>query len=768
MRSFSNVSHLAAIGVGLLALPNTAMAAQKDTPDAAKQQANPEPSDQSTENSNNNEIVVTAQKRAQNIKDVPLSISVIDAKFQQDNNIRDFADLARFTPGFTSAPDGLFIVYSSIRGVSSNEFGFATDPSIGLYVDGVYQGLSGSQVNAFYDIERAEVVNGPQATLFGRASIAGTINTILVKPKSTFGGYVQAGVGSPGRYAGEGAINVPLTDTLFARVSGQYESRDGWVRNLAGGDRLGGGKLASGRVQLRYEGNQGLTVDLRVGAEDRRGTTTLYQSLDLDGFTVNINPTGRAGNRANARLFDTVLAVSYAANDRLTLTSTSSYRFAKNDGTEKYDGLPQIVGYYLQGQTDRLYQQDLRATWLGDNGLSVIVGGSWSQLDRTAFIGEFADQTLVYTGAIDIAATPTDFSQALIERGKYTGNFRDLSAYADVTVPVTSAFKLTGGIRYAHNRKRFSSFVQDPATIPENNGLPIFFLYGYYTSNPIADTRSWSNVSVRAAANYDITDDITAYAAFNQGWKPGGFSTIVVANPPPLFTYTTDSDASAFGSGLQPVNPETSNSYEIGLKGALFDRRLRFAVSGYYYRYENLQRIRQEGVQNFVDNIDAKGLGLEADLRLRVSDNLKLFSNFAINDTEILTDPFIATNIGLPLNLAPRFNGTFGFDLQSIAIGALGGGTLYLGGSAVRRSTFRTDESIINNIPGYWTGNLNAGWQSSDERVRVNLFVNNVSDQFTYNRQLDPNDFLAPRGARAAFGAPREIGLDVTFSFGSR
>lgn len=710
-------------------------------------------------------VIVTAQQRTQSIKDVPLAITALGATQLRETKIRDFGDLATITPGFVSSPNYGFILYSSIRGISSNEFGFATDPSIAMYVDGVYQGLSGSQVNAFYDVERVEVVNGPQSTLYGRSSIAGAINVLSAKPGKTFGGYANFSAGERGRIAFDGGVDLPISEAWSARLSAKSEKEDGYIKNLAGGDDLSPVDIRAGRAQLAYDNGGALSANVKLNFEEREQSGNIYQSLGLSGFTVNLNPQGRE-NYANYKMFDAVLDGTWKFSETLSLYSNTSFRRVWNEYQEKFDALPQIVGGpYFQGQTDKLFQQELRLTYAAPSGLTIIGGASYANLDRTAFIGEWVDSVLGYTLTLNIPTVPRDFSRALLERADYLGTFQDVSAFIDATVPIGEKITLTGGVRYARNEKEFSNFVREPTTIRENRGAPIFYLWPYYTSKPIVGSKEWDNTSFRAALNYDLTETVTLYGAFNQGWKPGGFSTLQVAKPPPPYTYTPASDAFAFGSTLQEVKPEESNSFELGMRGSALSRVLGFSVAVYRYDYSGLQRIRIVNAQTFVENIDAEGQGVEGNFQLRPNRNFDAYVNFAYNDTSIKDDPVVAANIGKPLNRAPKWNGTIGLNAMTNPIEALRGGTLFFGASANYRDDFRTDDQLVNNVPSYWLTNLNFGWESADGAAKLNVYARNVGNKFTFGRYLPPNILLSPLGSRSVIGSPRSIGADLTFRF---
>src|SRR5882762_2271972 len=233
------------------------------------------------------EIVVTAQHRVQNLQEVPISVTVLSGTAILESHLRDFSDLSLQTPSFTSGADYGYIRNSSIRGISNNQYGFADDPSIAMYVDDIYQGrgATGMQVNALYDIDRVEVIKGPQATLFGRSSIAGAISTILVQPSDTFSASGNFGAGQRNRLIAEGAVNFPITPNLAISVALDREKQRGFITNLNGGPKLDPLDVEAGRVIVRYTGIDDLEATLKASYESRRQDGSTHLAVGLPRAT---------------------------------------------------------------------------------------------------------------------------------------------------------------------------------------------------------------------------------------------------------------------------------------------------------------------------------------------------------------------------------------------------------------------------------------------------------------------------------------------------
>lgn len=715
------------------------------------------------------EVVVTAQKREQSLQDVPLSISVVSARQIEQNHIRDFADVAVLTPGFVSAPNYIGIRNSSIRGVSNNAFGFSEDSSIGVYVNGVHQGRAGSQTSVFYDIERVEVTKGPQATLFGRSSIAGAISVVTRKPVNEFEGQITAGLGELGRMKVSGFVNAPINDDFAFRLAAYSEREDGYIRNLNGGDDLAPTDIRAARASLRFQGDR-LDNTLIADVERRRQSGVVYQAVGLPDFTVNTTLRGR-DSKSDSDIYDITNELNFDLAEGVTLTSLTGFRQVENAYSEDFDGVPQVIaGPFTQGHKDRIYSQDFRVVY--DRGGPVVVGGLSAFYETRRAHSENYISLLAFgpptPGLVNPALlAPNDFSLAMHETGSFEGENRGWSAYADVTAPVGERLKLTAGIRYNRDHKSFSMMIANPATLPENAKLPYagaYYLWGFWTSRPIADADDWSNTSVRLAVNYEFTDDLTGYVSWNQGWKAGGFDSFTV-NAPAGFRYFLGLDAAAAGAQLRPFAPETSDSFEVGLKGQAWDRRVRFNLTTYAYTFKDLQKSVNQGGRPALTNVgEAKAWGVEGDVAAAVAEGLSLTASFAYNDTEVTKDPIKPNQVGLPLNRAPKWQAALGVDYTRPAPWA-DGGDITAGAVYTYRDKFRTDDNIDPLVDAANLVNVRVGYVWPGGRYSVTVFADNVFDEFTYNRYSRRTPYGAQVDARSVLGKPRQIGIDLSAKF---
>jgi iron complex outermembrane receptor protein len=377
------------------------------------------------------EITVTATKRAESVMDVPLAITAMSGEFIRETNLNDVKDLISFTPGITGNSKDSFLDFVSVRGIRTIDFGNGGDPSVSMYKNGLYQGRTGSAVSSLYDVERSEVLRGPQGFLFGRNSVSGAMNIITAKPDlDETRGYVELDAGERGVLVFEGAANIPASDNFALRLSGYHSEEDGYVPNLAGGPDLIEHDKSAFRLSGRYQTDK-LTADLMVEYEDRDQTGTVYRATgggfeqpvprEVSPFVVGgPDPSGnafdfhhtnmnggvpiavssdlRTVNNDNsldsidqAEIFSVGLQIDYDT-DWGTFTSITGFKDHEYDYIEDFDGSPLVLFNYGQDQEGDYFEQEFRLTSTSDGPLSWYAGVSYYEEDiDTIFLGQMSE-----------------------------------------------------------------------------------------------------------------------------------------------------------------------------------------------------------------------------------------------------------------------------------------------------------------------------------------------------------------------------------------
>lgn len=574
------------------------------------------------------EIVVTATKREESVMDVPLAVQALSGDFLRDANLDDVKDLVSFTPGVTGNSKDSFLDAIRVRGIVTNDFGNGGDPSIGVYKNGFYQGRNGTAVVSLFDLERAEILRGPQNFLFGRNSISGAMNIFTVEP--TIGdpdGYLDLRAGERGVLVAEGGFNISPTDTFAVRLAGYHSEEDGYVKNLATGRDFIEHDKDAYRLTALYDGGGALEVIAMVEAEDREQSGTIYRATGNAGSYAMLEdiygeipvpddprdvyidePTN--GIIDNGELLNATLTINYDLGWG-TFTSLTGYKDHDYHYTEDFDATILNIFNYEQVQEGEYFEQELRITSDTDGMFSWYAGASYyrEEID-TQFLGQ-QDEDLycnVYwgdtcQGVFDYYNTYAGGYYAYVLNdyfGTYTwtpsptgrmddwnetrGTFQGWATYVDVNWQFAPRWDASLGARYTWDEKEMSQEVlssRNPSTVLGNRVQT-----GFTTSQgPIDDKLDWNKVTWRAALNFNPTDDILLFATVTTGYKQGGFNSFNVSPGGPWGAVDALPGTHVPGA----FDGEEVISYEVGFKGSLWQQRGRLQLNVFSYEYEDLQ-----------------------------------------------------------------------------------------------------------------------------------------------------------------------------------
>lgn len=522
------------------------------------------------------QVIVTAQRREENISDVPISISVLSAQALEDSGAKSGASIQGLVPALTinsTASYGGSPV--SIRGTSG--LGGAEDP-VAVYVDDVYTASGQFSVTGLSDIASLEVVRGPQGTLQGRNATAGALIIRTADPEEEFGGYVRASVEDPESWRVQAAVTGPLTDSLLARLAYDQLDEQGWATNLADGRKMGGTDMQNVRGTLLWTPNERFRARLALNYQDRdvsipvvrwgqtnilprpgpvtpAGTQTpnvpLPQDVQdrfLDDKVVNLNIEPKSRLTAPSGVLN--LQYDFGPMTLVSVTGASKYT---NRGLNDSDGLPLDAAMDgRQGNNDATYtgdsvSQELRLQSNGGNSIDWIAGvyyaGYNSKMDFN-----------IYNLLLSVPSNQA--SNFLSEESGY-----NWAVFGDATWHITDQWALIGGVRYTEDTKDFENVF----TLGSADSGAVLFRSAFD-----APQRTWNDTSWRGKLMWQPSDDLMAYLSYSRGFKAGGYN--------------------GFAVGPQPgYDPEIMESAEIGLKAYLWDRRAFVTVAAYDNTYDNLQ-----------------------------------------------------------------------------------------------------------------------------------------------------------------------------------
>ena len=596
------------------------------------------------------EVFVTAQKRQQSLQDVPLSVSAFTGEFLKETRMGDIRGLVDFTPGFSGKTEDGFTDALALRGIATNDFGIGGDPSVAMFVDGVWSGRTGGVITSFYDIERAEVVKGPQGTLFGRNSIAGAVSIITNKPTSEFEGNAELTLADYEHLEGTATLNLPLNEQWALRGSFYALSNDGFLDNTEGGDELGYHEVRSGRLALGYAG-EAVDAVLTAGYEDREQDPSVYwvpaAGLPEDLVSIDLGDDGFS----QSEVFEMRANIEWSLANDYTFTSITGYKTFEFDYLEDYDGGPARVNNYRQKNDVDYYSQEFRIVSPSDRKITWFAGASAYKEKIDGFF-EFIYDEDDLCRAVGITDAPDfdgpvagcddpnwetywedDIDPADLLTNKAEQSFVDVESngwavYGDFTIQLRDNLDLTVGARYTYDEKEIDSEVLDSGGALGNN-----FNYEFYTDGVVSNKQDWSEFTPRVALSYDMSEDVTLYATASRGYKSGGFATFGFDTPD---GYEPDGGAAPPGTTPLAFDPEEVDSFEIGAKTRLLDNRLQFNASLFYYTYTDLQLVYFESGSSQVANVgEAEGKGVEVDLRFVPTPHWDIMLGLSLLDTEI-------------------------------------------------------------------------------------------------------------------------------------
>jgi len=720
------------------------------------------------------EVVVTAQKRAQNVNEVGISITAFNGEQLRQAGVRDSKDILRVAPGvlLDSTASGGLSSNLTIRGVSQSDYSSNQESPNSIYIDDVYLASSSAASFPIYDLERVEILRGPQGTLFGRASSGGLAHFISRGPTDTMEGFGEIGYGRFNSIHAEGAISGPLSDTVRGRLSGRFEDADGWWKNAnPNGQDTFETKFFGLRGQLEVDMSEQLVANLIVSYDKkprhREGTyeqepfyiddsgfpAPLPNDLDAYGTGPGNDFTGyrdsfddaHTGNFNNVGFFTNerfspTLKLEWTGDD-ITVTSISNYTYFTFDYNDDCDAGPLDYCQYPFAQKLDQFSQELRAH--GETGgLLWTAGLYYLNIDQTVdMFFEFP------------ALSGTDFSFS-----DTNGLSQKTSSYAifgQAEYQLSSVLKTTFGLRYTRDKKEYDSkvyFFELGNGYFGGVGTTVFdppFLAYDFSEETVGDlATSTDNLwTGKLQLDYTPTDDALYYVGVSRGKKAAGFNTNVSGN-------LTNSDT--------PFGSETVWSYEAGTKLSLMDSRMQFNASGFYYDYKDFQGFAYNGLQGVVGNYDGEFYGGELEIHAVPMDDLNLILGVSYLKSKLKDIPTAyAGVVDQESVLTPEWT-INGLMSKSFEIGP-GQATLQWSFDYIDDRFTSVDNNLATFIKGTFVHNARISYRLEDEGIEISAFVDNISD---IDRDVFAFDLISSGGfIIRSLAKPRTWGLTIRKEF---
>jgi iron complex outermembrane receptor protein len=724
------------------------------------------------------EVVVTARKREESLQNTPIAISAYTAADIEARQLTNLSQISASTPSLVIAPApqvGNPNAYSVfLRGVGQLDFTLFTDPGVGIYIDGVYIARSIGSMLDFVDIQRIEVLRGPQGTLFGRNTIGGAINVVTALPSSKLGGNATLTAGSFDRKQFQGTANVPLSDTLSAKVSGYAIDRRGYVERIETGQDVGNDHALAGRAELLWQPLSKFTAYLAVDATRRREQPGALVLLSAAGFgfstsgarftTPQTNPATAFNRRlggacltnpdssrtcygqswATGNPFTTNdtygsendlntegsnLTLSWAA-DQLAIKSITAYRSMSSASVRDTDHTPFTLFQLSFLDKQNQFSQELQLTGAQlDERLKWLLGFYYFRENGTERYDNL--NATSFDGVANILAINTNYA-----------------VFTENTFDVTKQLHLTAGLRWTHEEKQFRIYY--PVTQDFNLAAPPA-LGALLVGDNSLKKQTFRKATPRATISYDLASDLMTYATYSEGFKSGGFNGRYTAPVPAPITFA----------------PEYIKEYELGVKYQA--SRVRFNLAAFHSDYSNIQisyRPDPAQILTVIGNAAAgKVDGLEAESTLVPVSNLRIEAGISyLNARYTQVSPGLlpaGVTLSTPFVDTPKFSGNLSGQ-YNISLGASGNLIPRVDFSYRTRVALDNTNSLPIRQGAYGLLNASVGWSDNQDLWRVAVGGTNLTDRI----YLVSGAFNGAAGvADGTYGRPREWYLTVRRSF---
>ena len=696
------------------------------------------------------EIVVTAQRRSENLQNVPVAVTALTPKTLAIAGVSNTDDLKALTPGLNFNTNLGGFGQPRIRGVGTTATGPGIENPVATYIDGVYIGTSAGAMFSLSDVEQVAVLKGPQGTLFGRNATGGLIQVTTREPTTDPHAEVQVGYGNYRTVNANGYVSGGLTDTLAVSVAGLYENQDkGFGTNLYNGEDIQAHRTEAGRAKLQWkpDGNTKVTLS---------GDFNQYTASDPAIRTIGLRADGTptpGGDRdidldvqpyLKSRQWGASLTAQHDFGG-VQLLSITAYRKSYFHVIFDADQLP-VFGLALNEiQRDKQFSQEFQLQSTASGPFKWVAGAyyfhSVGQYDPLGTTGTFLATNPFF---------PLTEADAYVDQ-----RLNSYAGYVQGTYTLARDTNFTAGLRYT----------SDHRSIDESQVLTVFG--SQIPEAPSDASKTFNKLTWRLAVDHRFSPEVLAYASYNRGFKSGSFA-------PDTFPILT-------------LKPETLDAYEVGLKTDLFDRRVRLNVAAFYYDQKNLQ-VNQivQGVLLVYNASGAKSYGLDADLTAKVTDaftlnagaawlhaRYKQFNNsFVLNPLATGGNSFCQNGVasstapacpagtptatGNQLQNTPEFTFNVGgtYDIPTEI------GKFTLAANLYHNDGYYADPQNRLRQKAYNLVDASLSWFSNNDHFMIRLWAKNLNNEF-YVEQTNPLNV----GDNQVAAPPRTFGVTGGFKF---
>jgi iron complex outermembrane recepter protein len=731
------------------------------------------------------EIVVTAQKRQQNLADVPISVAVIGSQQLQQAGVRSTEDLYKVVPGLSFTETQFDAPVFTLRGVGFNDSSLAAAPTVSVYVDQVPLPYSAMTRGGMLDLDHVEILKGPQGTLFGENSTGGAINFIAAKPTAVFAAGADVSYGSYNTVNAQGFVSGPIADGLTARLAISDDESGPWQQSTTRNASLGATHVFTGRLLLDYRPSDKLKIEVNLNGWHDGSDTQAAQFVGLFAAVPGPLPATIANEpvvtspraadwtpgmpfRRNNSFYQGSVRADWSLAPELTITSITAYEHFDRRGLEDASGTPTQDLNLGVGGNIATFDQELRLA--GDyDRLHWVVGGNYEddkihdhqvvflQDSPASFVGPFQYKTVVDDSLNSVKTT---------------------AIFGNVDYRITGGLSAIAGVRYTQSDTSYTGCSLDSGAGDLSNlfgflqsavlNVPVttrpgacVTLLPNNSTGEFIDSLNQDNVSWRLGLNYKLETGALLYGNISRGYKAGGFPTLGASS----------------SNQLQPVTQEELTAYELGIKTPLFDRTVQLSGAVFYYDYGNKQfsgRVQDPifgQLQKLVNIPRSEVKGAEAAIEWVPVRGLNISGSATYLDTQIDKDPgggdFINytefgtlqsfTGHSFPYTPRWQLNASINYEWPiSSKYDAFAGGDI-----AYRSATNGSlEEDPRLKIDAYSLINLSAGLKTPDGRWRLAAYGKNVANTYYWNNAIHVQDTIV-----RYTGMPAQYGVILSYRY---
>jgi len=724
------------------------------------------------------DIVVTAQRRPERLQDVPVSVTALSADMMTKQRIINAGDIANVVPNLQSVSTvGDTTPIFALRGVSMSDYSLNQASPVATYYDEVYKGNFALLGVALYDLERVEVLRGPQGTLYGKNTTGGAVNLIAAKPQFATSGALSVGYGNYDRIESAGFVNTALGEKLAARLAFTFARADGTLTNLSPGQAdLDAAREYGVRLSLRYEPSSDAEFILRLSTSLQNpnnygiiaepgplgiggGVYAAFNAADpvlnplTDDFRSGLGRrelTGDFTPKRRNRTYAAALTSTIRLNDGLQLVSVSSWDRGTLLNEEDTDGSALKALSILYRDRATQVTQDLRLVGDGDGPFKYTFGGffGYEKVFNASDLLAYQDIDFNLDGALDfndcLTAGPLAGCQL---KNSFTQKRWSWAAYADTSYDLGGGFKLRGGLRYSYDRGRQYDI---NSILAGSDGVPLANLIPGDPANLDATTSQRfrkGNVSGKIGIDW-LRGGNLLYASYSRGYRASSFASQAFFAP----------------SELTVARPEKVDSLEAGFKLDLAGRRLRLNGSGFYYRYRDQQFIdvNPDGTQKLLNLPRSRIFGAELELVAKPARTLSVSASLGLLDSKIIEGVVQGQPVaGNRLANAPAvsLSGAIDWDVLSSDAGTL---SLRIDGNYVSRQEYDALNSASLTQGGYGLLGARIAFRTADDRFGIAVWGKNLTDRYYYTSRIA----ISSIGFNYNHvGTPRTYGLTLDAKF---